>query len=101
MITRDEVRRLSHVQCEYLMEHIDCCRPMLMTNNEPATRRRMLELEYIRHEPPNAIAPRGCVLTQLGREMVCAIGDMWIEAMRRAEFESRARWAYGLIGEQE
>jgi hypothetical protein len=84
-INRWQVRQLSHAQCEFLTEHIDIVRPICLEAGEDKTRAVMLQRGYIRYEPYNAIKPRGTVLTDDGREMVCAICDMWLEALTRVQ----------------
>ena len=95
MFPRNEVTRLSHTQCEFLIRHIDTTVPICNLLNEPRTRKAMLEKRYIRYEPANAVKPKATVLTELGREMVCAICDFWLESLLKAR--PMKRIGYGLM----
>jgi hypothetical protein len=100
MITRREIRRLSHAQCEFLVQHIDSVRPLRQDGHESITRRLMVQHEYIRYEPPNAHRPRGTVLTEFGRQAVCAICDMWLEALLKLHYGEQFTSAYGPLNEK-
>ena len=100
MITRREIRHLSHAQCEFLVEHIDTVRPVTQSNHEPVTRRLMVQHGYIRYEPPNAVKPHGTALTELGREAVCVICDMWLEALLKIHYAEDFNAGYGPITDE-
>ena len=100
MITRREIRHLSHAQCEFLVQHIDTVRPISQDIHEPSTRRVMIQHGYIRYEPPNAIKPQGTMLTELGREAVCVICDMWLEALLKIRYALDFNVGYGPITDE-
>ena len=100
MITRREIRHLSHAQCEFLVEHIDAVRLISQNIHEPVTRRLMVQHGYVRYEPPNAVKPHGTVLTELGREAVCVICDMWLEALLKIHYAEDFNAGYGPITDE-
>src|SRR4029434_5704341 len=100
MITRREIRHLSHAQCEFLVEHIDTVRPIKQNAHEPITRRIMIQHGYIRYEPSNAVTPKGTVLTALGREAVCVVCDMWLEALLKIHYAEQFNIGYGPLTDE-
>jgi hypothetical protein len=80
------VNKLSKLQREYLIEH--CCglHPFVNEPLENATRRSLIERELIEYEPPirsKLGIPQGTVLTDDGKEAVCAVLDQCAEALIR------------------
>lgn len=63
---------ISMVQAEFLIDHIDAVRPITANSLEASTRNSMLARKLIRFTD-GIINPKGTVLTDKGREVVCAI----------------------------
>lgn len=107
-------RQLSRVQCDELIAHIDTMRPVVTDDHRAnATRSALVYKKLIRFEPSENLVgkPRGTVLTEFGREVVCAVLADWIENLSKpivAEFviqrlirenikTDEVRRAYGII----
>jgi hypothetical protein len=77
---RSTIERLSKLQREFLIDHVDGIRPFADAPVENATRGALLARKFICYEPPqrNRLGrPVGTVLTDTGREALSFIlGDM-------------------------
>jgi hypothetical protein len=80
------VNKLSKLQRDYLVDHIDVMRPFLNEPLENATRKSMIERGLIRYEPPTHSllgVPHGTVFTDDGREAVCEVLEQCAQALIR------------------
>ena len=81
---------LSMTQAEFLVDHIDTVRPITTNALESATRNALLARSLIRYchnlEGANSAfgAPKGTVLTDKGREVVCAVLAHYADQLVRA-----------------
>ncbi len=71
-------RRLSRMQCDMLIDHIDQVRPITRCSpglNEDSTRNSLITKKLIRYvQSENVVGrPKGTELTRFGREVVCAV----------------------------
>lgn len=84
---RDSVNRLSKLQREFLIDHVDGLRPFADQPVENATRAALLWRKLIRYEPPrtNRLGrPNGTVLTDDGREALGFILGCYADSLTRA-----------------
>ena len=79
--------RLSRYQREYLIDHIDGIRPVIVNNNiDNMARNALLGRNLIRYVPAESISarPRGTALTELGRATLCALLGYYADQLVRA-----------------
>jgi hypothetical protein len=86
---RNIVRRLSHVQREMLIAHIDGPRPVRMmpgpdSKNERRTARSLENFGLLSVKRTCEIRPRSTHLTDLGREVLAAVLANYAESLVRA-----------------
>jgi hypothetical protein len=86
---RNIVRRLSHVQREMLIAHIDGPKPIRTmpgpeSKNERRTTRSLENFGLLSAKRTCAIRPRSTHLTDLGREVLAAVLANYAEALVRA-----------------
>lgn len=77
---------LSMTQAEFLVDHIDAVRPFTGNRLEDATRNALLHRGLIRYSVSEMINPKptGTVLTEKGREIVCAVLAHYADQLVRA-----------------
>lgn len=79
---------LSAAQKEYLVDHLDGQRPLANRNaHEVRTRGSLLARGFIHHKETITSRPTATVLTDKGRDALCAILAEYAEQLLRAEQE--------------
>ena len=75
---------LSMTQAEFLVSHVDCVRPITTNSLEISTMNSMLHRGLIRYSESFTSRPKGTVLTDKGREIVCAVLGHYADQLVRA-----------------
>lgn len=95
---------LSATQQEFLIDHVDCIRPIVHNHTEDATRNALLRMKLIDYSQPLVITahPKGTVLTNEGRETMCRVLGWMADQLHRSRrvhqiTTPRPPRAYGVV----
>lgn len=76
---------ISMVQAEFLIDHIDAVRPITANHLEIPTLNAMMNRGLIRYTENFTNRPKGTILTDKGREVVCAILAHYADQLCRTQ----------------
>lgn len=82
----DMIRKLSKLQRDFLVDHVDGLRPFVDQPIENQTRESLVARKLVRYEPlarSQLGAPNGTMLTDAGREALCWLLGQYADALMR------------------